>query len=244
MDRSCKTHHFLFASIITITVILSCNNITRPAESAEISTESRTSAAVPIDTTLNTLYVIEVQNTDKQNRNVALLGFGPIVDSSLNSQVVLRARDSVQIVQITTWKNEAAARQYAAKKMADNKSKVRMSRVVSHGAKQQKLFLLDNSSSVQYSEFLMKRKSALETLSSIAKAMTVAMAKTQPTLDFITTLNSTDSTTISLLGIWNTQDGFEIFSKSKTFGDKPYWTPYADNDHHMFDVMIANTSNK
>jgi hypothetical protein len=231
----------LALGLFVILFVGSCTGKKQSDAQYESDITEKPQAAFAIDTTVNALYVIEVWNTDKSSVNAVVAERKPLENIDLKKQLVLRARDGAEVVQITLWNSEPAANKYADSLKLRTDRKVRVSRVVNYGAKQPKLFILDTASSVQYSEFQMKRKSAMDTLSTIAKGMTTSMAQVQPTLDYIMTLNSADSLTISLFGIWNTKEGFEVFAKQKTWGDNPYWEPYAINDHHMFDVVLTKS---
>ncbi|WKN41745.1 hypothetical protein [Tunicatimonas pelagia] len=229
---------FLLASITAL--LLSACGASETTEDQTAEKSESSSASVTVDTTINQLYVFEVWDTDATTVDSTLSASTAVINKpDLASRMVLKARNEGRVVQITTWNSEAAAEEYATDAMPDDSYKILTSKVVNHGSKDAKLAALDTTSSVQYSEFLMKRKSAVDTLSTIAKGMTTAMVRSEPTLDFIMTLNSTDSSTISLFGIWNTEEGFEVFSENNTFGDRPYWEPYADNEHHMFEVVVA-----
>ncbi|WKN44824.1 hypothetical protein [Tunicatimonas pelagia] len=230
--------------LFTITLIgislggYACTEPSRSVETLSNQPEAVSSQAM-VDTTLGQSYTIEVWYTDPAEIDTVLAGLRPLANRDLESQLVLRARGDEQVVQITDWASESAARTYTADKATNEQYKILRSELMSHAARDFEQLAIDTGSSVQYSEFLMKRASALDTLSNIARAMTTGMARSEPTLDFIMTLNSTDSSTISLFGLWNTEAGFEIFSENNTFGDQPYWGPYAENDHHMFDVVRA-----
>jgi hypothetical protein len=196
------------------------------------------SSAFVLDGTTKQPHTIEVWYTDGQPD--AVLGtLDQLMDTSYTGQLVLKARDGQEIVRLTSWANEPAAQRYVAAHPKSGNYKCVMAYLASYGTKEAANWVVTPTSSVQYSEFVMLRKSALDTLSGLVKAMTSAMAGSQPTLDYISTFNSTDSTAISLIGIWNTKEGFEVFEKQKTWGEKPYWEPYATNDHHMFDVLAA-----
>ncbi|MEM8968342.1 MAG: hypothetical protein AAGE93_18120 [Bacteroidota bacterium] len=229
-------------SAFPITILLSsCGNKPQPDESKNSVTPTETvSASVMVDTTLNQLYVIEVWETEPTLVDSTLSSLPETNDNAnLEQRLVLKARNDERVVQITTWNSDKAAEDYASDKPSYEDYKVLTSKVANYGAKDATPATIDAGSSVQYSEFIMKRKPAMDTLSTIAKGMTGAMAQSESTLDYIMTLNSTDSSTISLFGAWNTEEGFEVFTQNNTFGDQPYWEPYAENEHHMFEVVIA-----
>ncbi|MCU0448525.1 MAG: hypothetical protein MUC97_01610 [Bernardetiaceae bacterium] len=192
-----------------------------------------------LNTELKSNYVVEVWYTNLSNQD-SIANELKTIDDTLNiSQLVIKSRDLAEVVQITQWKDDEATDIYFKSKIPNKTYKAVKANLVSFGSKGNKSWDIGPSSSIQYSEFIMLRKNAIDTLSNMVKSMTSAMANAQATLDFITTFHSDDSTIISLLGIWNTKEGFEIFAKQNTWGEKPYWEPYAKNDHHMFDVVIS-----
>ncbi|MEM9674509.1 MAG: hypothetical protein AAF992_18095 [Bacteroidota bacterium] len=231
---------FLFSLPIVI-LLSSCGNKPQSDESQSSVTPTEVaSTSVMVDTTVNRLYVIEVWETEPASVDSTLSSLPETNDdANLEQRFVLKARNDERVVQITTWNSNEAAEGYTSDKSSHNDYKVLTSKVANYGAKDATPATIDDGSSVQYSEFIMKRKPAIDTLSTIAKGMTSAMARSEPTLDYIMTLNSTDSSTISLFGTWNTEEGFEIFTQNNTFGEQPYWEPYAENEHHMFEVVIA-----
>lgn len=226
----------------------SCTGGQQPAENGTATAtrdtdrpRKATAGVFVIDTTKGARYVLEVYHTNPA-RMPGLLSSLPVLDQEdLQAQLLIKARDSTEVVQITRWTTGAAADQYMTQHQPRKDYRILSSTLQNYGAKPEQPFVVDSTASVQYSEFLMKRPSALDTLSPIAVGMTSAMVQSQPTLDFIMTLNSTDQSTISLIGLWNTKEGYEIFAQNNTFGDKPYWEPYAENEHHMFDVVRALT---
>jgi hypothetical protein len=60
----------------------------------------------------------------------------------------------------------------------------------------------------------------------------------QPTLFLTRELHSVGNESIALLAVWKDRAGFDVFTKNKTFGDKPYWEPYALNEHWMCQAKV------
>ena len=58
------------------------------------------------------------------------------------------------------------------------------------------------------------------------------------TLRGIARMHATNGLSLGLLGLWGDRDGFRVFQRADTFGPDPYWAPYADNAHWMFDVVL------
>lgn len=166
-------------------------------------------------------------------------------DSAIQQQLILRARDSSNIIRITDWTSGDDAMNFRKNsKTAVDGYQIQTATIASTAYKSEASIRIDTSSSVQYSAFLMYRSLAIDTLSNLVQSMTSAMVKAQPSLDFIITMNSADSSAISLLGLWNTYEGFKVFEKQNTWGEEPYWGPYASNIHFMCDVVFARSYRK
>jgi len=163
--------------------------------------------------------------------------------------LLLRARriaqDGAEVVRLTQWPDSASAAGHAARARVFRLGGVAPVRTLlytltSHAAKPDASLVVADSSSVQFSEYVMKRRRAVDTLVNIAEPIVGAMTQAQPTLRWMVTLRSADSTSISLFGVWSTREGFEVFASQNTFGKggaQGYWVPYARNEHAMFDVV-------
>lgn len=89
---------------------------------------------------------------------------------------------------------------------------------------------------VQWSEFLLREASGLDPLANLVEVMTSAMVQGQPTLRLTREWVSFDGRSIALLAAWTNMEGFEELHKSGKFRNKPYWKPYAENEHWMCEV--------
>jgi hypothetical protein len=75
----------------------------------------------------------------------------------------------------------------------------------------------------------------------MAAGMSGGRVQAESTLKLISTLTTRDSSVVAFLGVWDSPKGFDVVAERKTFSAKPYWEPYAGNEHHMMAVAAAAT---
>jgi hypothetical protein len=155
---------------------------------------------------------------------------------------VLRAYNGQRVVRVTRWDatNVAAAYATAARGLAKARY-VEELEVRSVGAKPDQPLAFDSTMAAQFSQFTMRRKAPVDTLQAMAAGMAGGMVQAEPSLRLISTLTARDSSVVAFLGVWTSPKGFDIFAERETFSAKPYWEPYAGNEHHMMAVVAAST---
>ncbi len=154
-------------------------------------------------------------------------------------QVLLRAHDGATFVELTKWQSPDRATAYTAPYFPAVQAYWRRDFAVADAFAQGDAdFTITADSSVQWSEFLLRDPADMAELSETVTAMIGTMASGgETTLQAITELHATNDTSIGLIGLWATREGFHVFETNETFGDDPYWGPYADNAHWMMDVV-------
>ena len=162
--------------------------------------------------------------------------------------LVLRAYNGRRVVRLTRWDagDAAAAYRRAARALAAPAGVpapryVEELRVRSVGRKPDQPLAFDTATAAQFSQFTMRRKAPVDTLQAMAAGMSGGMVQAEPTLRLISTLTARDSSVVAFLGAWTSPKGFDVFAERKTFSAKPYWEPYAGNEHHMMQVAAAST---
>ncbi len=165
----------------------------------------------------------------------ALMTAGRPAESS--AQALLRSEDGQTFVEITAWPSLDLAETYSVPYVPS--AQVYWRRVFElHRAFGSAPLELRAGSSVQWSEFLLRSPKERENLAPLVSGMVGAMAAAGPeSLSAIGQLHSVQNTSIGLLGLWKTKDGFKVFERDRTFGSTPYWEPYADNAHWMLGVL-------
>lgn len=163
-------------------------------------------------------------------------------DREAKGEVTLRCRPGDAVVQIASFDTDQAAETFAQAVVAGVRAPLerRVMRVVSsaHQPGAPLPTKLVASSSVQWSEYLMKPGADIGQLQTMTETMHASMASPagQPALQAISQLRSADDKAIGMIALWTTREGFEVFAKQKTWGDKGYWEDYANNEHWMCDV--------
>jgi hypothetical protein len=152
-------------------------------------------------------------------------------------QALLAARKGHVLVEITTWPSRTAAETYAVPYLPAVPAYWRRVFVVDRVFGRVPLEIGPDAS-VQWSEFLVREPARQAELARIVGGMVAAMAGGgAETLAAIGQLRSVHGTSIGLLGLWDTKEGFHVFERNATFGPSPYWEPYADNAHWMLGVV-------
>jgi hypothetical protein len=196
------------------------------------------------DTAPATAYVAEVWDTDSAGQDAALAhARGTPPGAAPRGMLVLRAYNGQRVVRLTRWDaaDGAAAYVRAARGLTPAARYVEELRVRSVGRKPDQTLALDSATAVQFSQFVMRRKPPVDTLQAMAAGMSGGMVQAEPTLRLISTLTARDSSVVAFLGVWESPKGFDVFAERKTFSAKPYWDPYAVNEHHMMAVAAAST---
>jgi hypothetical protein len=222
-------------------IILGTGIVACSAEKARPADSSNAAAQVEpfqYDTASTVRYIAEIWNTDSASQPAALaIASAPISGrNTAGGLLVLRAYNGQRVVRVTQWPS-AVAENVASGLRAMGGRRVEVLRVQSLARKPAESLDFDSSAFVQFSQFLMRRKPPVDTLQRMAAGMSGGMVVAESTLTLISTLVATDSSTVTFLGKWTGPKGFEIFSERATFSAKPYWDPFADNEHHMFVVV-------
>jgi hypothetical protein len=242
---------FLAAAVL-MAVCAGCSASERPdtgTASASADATGQDVAAVPpafvYDTTPGATYVAEIWDTDTASLDatVAHARAVPAGTQPPRGTLVLRAYNAERVVRVTRWDGADVAGAYAAavRQLTPSARYVEELRVRSVGRKPDQPLVFDTSMAVQFSQFTMRRQTPIDTLQSMAAGMAGGMVQAEPTLRLISTLTARDSGVVAFLGTWTSPTGFEIFAERKTFSAKPYWEPYAGNEHHMMAVVAAGT---
>jgi hypothetical protein len=204
-----------------------------------------TLAVFVYDTTPGTTYVAEIWDTDSaaQDAVLAHARAAPPGAEPPRGTLVLRAYNGQRVVRVTRWDtvNVAAVYASAARGLAPKARYVEELEVRSVGAKPDQPLAFDSTMAAQFSQFTMRRKAPVDTLQAMAAGMSGGMVQAEPSLRLISTLTARDSSVVAFLGVWTSPTGFDIFAERKTFSAKPYWEPYAGNEHHMMAVVTAST---
>ncbi len=197
------------------------------------------------DTTPGARYVAEVWDTDTADHDATLAhALAATVGAAVSRGVlVLRAYNRQRVVRVTRWDSDTGVVAYAqdARRVGPRARYVEVLHVRSTGRKTGQPLAFDTTMAAQFSQFTLRRTTAVDTLQAMAAGMSSGMVQAEPTLRLISTLTAADSSVVAFLGVWDSPEGFEIFAERKTFSAKPYWEPYAGNEHHMMAVAAAYT---
>ncbi len=221
-----------------------------------------TAARFVYDTAPGAAYVAEIWVTDSASQVVALARAREALPSGARSGapagaaaaatprgvLVARAYNGERVVRITRWDGPDGASAYAQAARAPTPRAglptprtVEVLRVRSVARKPGQPLAVDSTTPLQFSQFLMRRRAPVDTLQAMAAGMSGGMVQAEPTLKLISTLTAPDSSVVAFLGAWDSPKGFDVFAERKTFSAKPYWDPYARNEHHMMHVVAAST---
>ena len=215
-----------------------------PASAVSDTTAGASARAVFVYDTAST-YIAEIWDTDSSAQAAAVTHArrAPPGSQSPRAVVVLRAYNGQRVVRLTRWDTPEAAAAYAAVANTGVPAAryVEELRVRSLGRKAGQPLVLDTSMAAQFSQFTMRRKAPVDTLQAMAAGMAGGMVQAEPTLKLISTLTARDSSVVAFVGVWDNPKGFEVFAERKTFTAKPYWEPFAGNEHHMMAVVAAST---
>ncbi len=197
------------------------------------------------DTAAATSYVAEIWDTDEAGHAAVVEGAGGDGPEPTGARggLVLDANHGGRVVRLTRWDDSEGAVGYARAAREEEPAPrfVHELRLRSIGHEPDQPLVFEASSFAQYSQFVMRRREAVDTLQALAAGMSGGMVLGEPTMQLISTLTSADSSVVAFLGIWDNPDGFELFAEQNTFGEEPYWAPYAENEHDMMSVVSAWT---
>lgn len=173
-------------------------------------------------------------------------GFAPGEKDASRALLLLESFDGPRVVRFTRWDDERSAARYAEAARAATPTPRYATELEwrSLGRKPEQSLTFGDSSAVQFSQFVMYRTSAVDTLQGLAAGMSGGMVAGELTMRLISTLTARDSSAVVFLGTWDSPVGFKIFEQRGTFGAEPYWEPFAANEHHMMRVLEAWTAVK
>lgn len=151
------------------------------------------------------------------------------------SQMLLRSIDGSAFVEITAFQNISSRTEYQPIYVPRASAYWRRDFVWKDMFAQSKpLSEVNGKSHVQWSEFTLRKGEDIAPLYEIVNPMVATMiAGGAPTLTTADTLHATDNSSIGILATWSEAEGFGVFERQATFGEAPYWAPFADNAHWM-----------
>jgi hypothetical protein len=192
--------------------------------------------ALPLD---GGAYTASVWRTDKATHNDSLskAKSQPVPNGTTVAILDCYIGDGTAVVRLTHWPTQDKASSAAKINPSGAKRTLAFVPTSSH-SKPGSPTQISNGMFVQWSEFLLKSPDSKIPLSNIINPMTNGMVISQPTLVLTRELHSLGNESIALLAVWKDRAGFDIFAKNKTFGDKPYWEPYAVNEHWMCQATV------
>jgi hypothetical protein len=231
----------LLAVIAASLALTGCSEQSSPPAKQEQAKAAPTSEFT-IDRRVGAIYTSAVWKTDETARAALLetMSAEPLPSGALNSALLSsRSGSGPAIVRIVRWPDVRSARTYLDSIPAS--ARARLFRWVGISAKQNAPTVLREGSAVQWSEFLLRDPANADELSTMVTTMTQAMAEGggAPDPPPVGPLRREEDRNPGLLGLWASMDGFEVFSRERTFGEQGYWEPYADNEHWMMQVVAV-----
>lgn len=236
-----------FFKVLALTVVfaLSVLNLTPNIAFAD--------TAVSFDASNRAVNVATIYDTNNANQANILADILKQSDSNLPTASgfmnasVLKSQDGTKVVTLSQWQNLPSFQAYTAKLAKEDTTKylaeVSAPRTFVYEVKQTEAkdtvpAIHVNDNAVQFSEFRMKRpQDQPELLGIIGEAMPGVM-QMEPGLQWVTLMRSLDNTNIALLAHWNSNKQFDELSQTPGYDqENGYWTPYAVNDHHLYDVV-------
>lgn len=160
---------------------------------------------------------------------------------------VLKSEDGTKAIAFTQWRDLTSFQAYNTKLAQEDTTKhlakVAAPRTFVYEVKKTETrdtvpALNELEDGVQFSEFRMKRSEEQSQLVDIIGDAMGGVIQMESGLQWVTLLRSLDHTNIALLAHWNSSKEFEELSNTPGYDQQNgYWTPFADNDHHLYEVV-------
>ena len=198
--------------------------------------------AVPLTPEPNSVYSASVWRTTATSQAATLSAAtdaGRPEGAAASAVLDCYAGDGTAVVRLSYWADAGPAAAFAATAPLDP-TRTTLFTLASAYGKPDATDTISEETYVQWSEFLLNQPESLEPLSKIVGPMTNGMVSSQPTLTLTREMHATDQTSIALFAVWTDRAGFDIFAENNTFGDTPYWEPYAENEHWMCSAALMS----
>lgn len=236
---------FFKALALSVVLALSILSLVPSAAQAEPSVSFDTSnAAVDVAT------IYETNSANQADILADVLKFSqltlPEASGFLNSSV-LKSQDGTKVIALTQWQDLPSFQAYQTKQAQDSTTQ----RLAAIAASRTLVYELnktetrdavptihEHEDNVQFSEFRMKRREDQSELLDIIKDAMPGVMQMESGLQWVTLLRSLDNTNIALLAHWYSRKEFEELADTPGYDQQNgYWTSYADNDHHLYEIV-------
>lgn len=160
---------------------------------------------------------------------------------------VLKGQDGAKVVVLSQWQDLTSYQAYETKRKANpieqqiaNSVNVRSYAYnnIRHLETRKGLPTLhERDTNVMFSEYLLRDPAKQSELLMVTEQFMPSVMELKPGLQWVALFPSTDQTTTAFVARFNKPEDFQTLSQDAGFKDYAYWDPYADNDHHLYDVV-------
>lgn len=160
---------------------------------------------------------------------------------------VLRGQDGAKVVVLSQWRDLPSYEAYETARKADaTESKIAKSvnvRSYAYGdiahleTRKGIPTVHERDTNVMFSEYLLRDPAKQSELLTVTEQFMPNVMKIKPGLQWVALLPSVDQTTTAFVARFDKPEDFETLSQDSGFTEYAYWDPYADNDHHLYDVV-------
>ncbi len=160
---------------------------------------------------------------------------------------ILKGQDGAQLVVLSQWQDLASYKAYETKRKANpiekkvaDSLKVRSYSYnnIRHIETRKGLPTLhERDRNVMFSEYFLRDPAKQSELLMVTEQFMPSVMSIKPGLQWVALFPSTDKTTTAFVAQFDKPDDFKTLSQDAGFKDYAYWDAYADNEHHLYDVV-------
>jgi heme-degrading monooxygenase HmoA len=160
---------------------------------------------------------------------------------------VLKGQDGAKVVMLSQWQDLPSYQAYETKRRADA-TETHLAELVNvrsygygniyHQETRKGLPTIhEGDINVMFSEYLLRDPAKQSELLGVTAQFMPNVMKIKSGLQWVTLLPSVDQTTTAFVARFDKPEDFETLSQDSGFTEYAYWDPYAENDHHLYDVV-------
>lgn len=160
---------------------------------------------------------------------------------------VLKGQDGAQLVILSQWQDLASYQAYEAKRKANpiEKQVAELVNIRSYAYNNIRHLetrkglptLHERDTNVMFSEYLLRDPAKQSELLMVTEQFMPSVMELKPGLQWVALFPSTDQTTTAFVARFEKPEDFQTLSQDAGFKDYAYWDPYADNEHHLYEVV-------